>query len=103
MWFIIPNIPILLQDEIGLKRECGAFNYNLGCSGYVYGLAMAKSFIHSKSASNILLVTTEWNYKCTDIDFVKGASVFGDGATLITKSNAGQIGEFNLASYENWA
>jgi 3-oxoacyl-[acyl-carrier-protein] synthase III len=106
--FIVPSLLsiIYLQPHIsykinlGLRKHCGAFDYNLGCSGYIYGLAMAKSFINSKLASNVLLVTAEAYSKHIHIKDVTNRAIFGDGATatLIKTSNVSQIGEFNLGS-----
>ena len=98
--YYLPTTACVLQDKLGLRKGCGAFDYNLGCSGYIYGLAMAKSFINSNLASNVLLVTAEAYSKYIDNKDVTNRAIFGDGATatLITKSNANQIGEFNLGS-----
>jgi hypothetical protein len=60
--YYLPTTACILQDKLGLRKHCGAFDYNLGCSGYIYGLAMAKSFINSKLASNVLLVTA-WLFR----------------------------------------
>ena len=45
--FYLPSGACILQDKLDLRTDIGAFDYNLGCSGYVYGLAFAKSLIHS--------------------------------------------------------
>ena len=51
--YYLPSGACILQDKLGLKTNIGAFDYNLGCSGFVYGLTLAKSLIISKIASNI--------------------------------------------------
>ena len=38
----LPSSSCILQHRLGLKTSCGAFDFNLGCSGYEYGLAVAK-------------------------------------------------------------
>ncbi len=43
--YFTPTSACLMQDRLGLKTSCGAIDFNQGCSGYVYGLALAKSLI----------------------------------------------------------
>ncbi len=38
----LPTTACLLQDRLGLKTSCGALDFNLGCSGFVYGLSLAE-------------------------------------------------------------
>jgi 3-oxoacyl-[acyl-carrier-protein] synthase-3 len=55
----LPTTACLLQDRLGLGIHCGALDFNLGCSGYVYGLSLAEGLICSGQAKRILLVTAE--------------------------------------------
>ena len=57
--YFLPTTACLLQDRLGLGIRCGALDFNLGCSGFVYGLALAKGLIESDTAKNVLLVTAE--------------------------------------------
>ena len=41
----LPSSSCILQHKLGLKTSCGAFDFNLGCSGYEYGLAVAKGLV----------------------------------------------------------
>ena len=41
----LPSSSCILQNKLGLKKSCGAFDFNLGCSGYEYGLAVAKGLV----------------------------------------------------------
>ena len=56
--YFLPSSACLLQDRLGLSTHCGALDFNLGCSGYEYGLAIAKGLIFSGVAKNILLLTS---------------------------------------------
>lgn len=98
--YFLPSSACVLQDEIGLKKSCGAFDFNLGCSGYIYGLAMAKSFIHSGIASKVLLVTTETYSKYIHKKDWSNRAIFGDAATatIIDSVGADRIGEFDLGT-----
>jgi len=84
----LPTTSCLLQDRLGLSTRCGALDFNLGCSGYVYGLSLADGLIQSGVAKNILLVTAETYSKYIDPDDRSLRTIFGDAAaaTLITAS-----------------
>lgn len=96
----LPPSACIIQDKLGLKTSCGAFDFNLGCSGYEYGLAVAKGLVLSGIASNILLLTGEtYNHYIHPRD--KGnRTIFGDGAsaTVISTSGFASIGEFSLGT-----
>jgi len=98
--YYLPSGACILQDRLGLRQNIGAFDYNLGCSGYIYGLAMAKSFIKSNIAKNVLLITAETYSKYIHPKDKSNRTIFGDAATAttITKSNSEQIGEFSLGT-----
>ena len=57
--YFLPSTACVLQDRLGLPKSCGAFDYNLGCSGAIYGLAVAKGLIAAGVAHNVLLLTAE--------------------------------------------
>ena len=45
--YVLPTSACIIQSQLNLPTNCGALDFNLGCSGYVYGLAMAKGLISS--------------------------------------------------------
>lgn len=55
----LPSTACILQDRLGIPTTAGAFDYNLGCSGCVYGMAVAKGLIAGGIAKNVLLLTAE--------------------------------------------
>ena len=57
--YFLPSTSCIIQSRLGLPTKCGAFDFNLGCSGYEYGLAVAKGLIVSGVAKNVLLLTAE--------------------------------------------
>jgi len=83
--YFLPATACLLQDRLGLKRTCGALDFNLGCSGFVYGLALAKGIIETGVAKNLLLITADTYTKLLHPSDFGVRAVFGDGAaaTLI--------------------
>lgn len=84
--YYLPTTACILQDRLGLTTSCGAFDYNLGCSGYIYGLSLAKGLIETDQAKNILLLTAETYSKYINLKDNTVAPLFGDAATatLIT-------------------
>ena len=57
--YFLPTTACILQDRLGLSQDCGALDFNLGCSGYVYGLGLAKGLIATGQAKSVLLLTGE--------------------------------------------
>lgn len=93
--YFLPSSACLLQDRLGLSKHCGALDFNLGCSGYEYGLAMAKGLILAGIAKNILLLTAETYTKYIHPQDKGNRTIFGDGASASLISNEGfaEIGE----------
>ncbi len=98
--YYLPSGACILQDKLGLRESIGAFDYNLGCSGFVYGLALAKSLIATKIASSILLITSETYSKHIHPKDKGNRTIFGDAAaaTIIERSEEKHIGEFVLGT-----
>lgn len=79
--YILPTTACLLQQRLGLETSVGAFDFNLGCSGYIYGLSMAKGLLETKQAQNVLLVTAETYSKYLNPEDKSNRGIFGDAAT----------------------
>lgn len=96
--YFLPTSACILQDKLGLSKNCGALDFNLGCSGYVYGLSLAKGLLKGRIANNILLVVAETYSKHIHRNDRTNLSIFGDAAaaTIITKNDEDKIGEFVL-------
>ncbi|MDZ7616301.1 MAG: ketoacyl-ACP synthase III [Patescibacteria group bacterium] len=92
----LPTTACLMQDRLGLPTSVGALDFNLGCSGYVYGLAMADGLIRGGLADRILLITAETYSKYIDPEDRSLRTIFGDGAaaTLIEASDTPSLGPF---------
>ena len=96
----LPPTACILQDKLGIPKSSGAFDYDLGCSGCVYGLAVAKGLIAAGIANNVLLLTAETYNKYLNPSDKSNRSIFGDGAAacLISTSGFAEIGEFSLGT-----
>lgn len=98
--YFLPSTACILQDRLGIPTSAGAFDYNLGCSGCIYGLAMAKGLISAGIAKNVLLLTAETYNKYLHPSDKSNRSIFGDGAAacLISTEGFAEIGEFVLGT-----
>lgn len=96
----LPSTSCLVQTRLGLSTKCGAFDFNLGCSGYEYGIVVAKGLITSGIAKNILLLTSEQYTKYLAHDDKGNRTIFADGATATVISSDGfaEIGECSLGT-----
>ncbi len=88
--YIMPPNSCLLHEKLGLSENVFAFDFNLACSGYIYGLALARGLVHSGMVSNMLLVTADTYSKYINKGDRSARVLFGDGAavTLITASDS---------------
>jgi 3-oxoacyl-[acyl-carrier-protein] synthase-3 len=94
--YYLPASACIIQNRLGLSNETGALDFNQGCSGFIYGLSLAKGLIVAGIARNILLLTGEtYSKRLHPLD--KGnRSIFGDAAaaTLIASDGFAEIGDF---------
>lgn len=98
--YFLPSTACILQHKLGIPTTAGAFDYNLGCSGCVYGLAMAKGLIVAGIAKNVLVLTAETYNKYLHPSDKSNRSIFGDGAAacLVSTDGFAEIGEFSLGT-----
>lgn len=98
--YFLPSTACVLQDRLGISTSAGAFDYNLGCSGCIYGMAIAKGLIAAGIAKNVLLLTSETYNKYLHPSDKSNRSIFGDGAAacLISTEGFAEIGEFSLGT-----
>ena len=92
----LPTSACILQNRLDLPVNIGALDFNLGCSGYEYGLALAKGLIVGSMAKNVLVVTAETYSKYIHPDDKGNISIFGDAAsaTIVSTEGFAEIGEF---------
>jgi len=95
--YYTPTTACLIQDRLNLPKASGALDFNLGCSGFVYGLSIAKGLIESVGVKNVLLLTASTLTKTFHPKDKSSRFVFGDGAAATLVSNTGNeegIGQF---------
>lgn len=88
--YLLPTTACLLQARLGLPITVAAFDFNLGCSGFVYGLGIAKGLIETGQARNVLLLTAETYSKHIHPADRSVRTLFGDAAaaTLISADDS---------------
>ena len=85
--YLTPTTACILQDRLGLSVNCGAIDINQGCTGFVYGLSLAKSLVETGLATNVLLLTAETITKYINKKDRSSRLLFGDGASASLISN----------------
>lgn len=100
--YFLPATACIVQDRLGLPTSCGAIDVNQGCSGFVYGLGLAKSLVEAGTARNVLLITAETYSKHIHPCDKSVRTIFGDAAaaTLVSgvSGNDPRLGPFVFGS-----
>lgn len=78
--YYLPTTACLVQDRLGIPTGAGALDFNLGCSGFVAGLGLAKGLIESGQARKVLLLTAETYTKFIHPRDKSVRTLFGDAA-----------------------
>lgn len=96
----IPHASAHIHDKLGLPKSCACFDISLGCSGWVYGLSVIKSFMESNKMKKGLLFTSDPYSKIINEDDKNTALLFGDAATVtyLTENPVFEIGAFTFGS-----
>jgi len=99
--YIFPSNSSLLHGRLGLRTSVAAFDLNIGCSGFIYGLAIAKSMMNAFGYKVVLLVTAETYSRYSHPQDKSTRTLFGDGGAatlLISESGASDFIGFELGS-----
>lgn len=101
----LPTTACTIQARLGLSNKITAIDVNLGCSGFVTGLSLAKAVVASEQAKNVLLLTAETYTKYIHERDKGNRTIFGDGAaaTLISTEGIARIGNFVIGTDGNGA
>ena len=96
----LPSTSCLLHERLGLRKDAGTITFDHGCSGFIYGLSLAKGLIAGGMANKVLLVTAETYTKYISSEDKSTRTIFGDGAAavLIDKEIAAKIGMFSFGT-----
>ena len=96
--YFFPATACLVQSRLGVPTHAGAFDFNLGCSGYIYGLGMAKALIETGQANRVLLITSDTVCRLVNPSDRATRILFGDAATATaiegTEGTEPELGPF---------
>jgi len=98
--YFLPATSIILQNRLGISTKAMAFDVNLGCSGYVYGLSIASHFIQSGNIKKVLLLAGDKSTISTNYEDKSTFPLFGDAgtATLLEFDETAKSWFFSMAS-----
>jgi len=88
---IFPSAACILQQRLGI-RECGAFDVQAACSGFIYAMSIADQFIRAGTASRVLVVGSEINSRLVDWSDRTTCILFGDGAGAVVLEASAEPG-----------
>lgn len=98
--YVLPTSACILQDRLGLSKNCMAFDINLGCSGFVYALSIASGLIESGVAHKGLILCADTYTKYIEKNDRTCRPLFSDGAAaiLVEGSDIDCIGPFEFGT-----
>ncbi len=98
--YILPATAVLLQERLGLSKQCLAFDINLGCSGYVYGLSVIGALLQNGHLKKGLLLVGDKSTISTAYTDKSTFPLFGDAgtATLLSFDPTAKPMHFSLSS-----
>ncbi|MFX3632162.1 MAG: ketoacyl-ACP synthase III [Candidatus Pristimantibacillus sp.] len=97
--YYLPTTACLLQERLGLSTSCGALDINLGCSGYIYGLSLAKGLVEIGMAKNVLLITADTYSKYINPLDRSVKLLFGDAAAATLISEDDQLNDSGIGPF----
>jgi 3-oxoacyl-[acyl-carrier-protein] synthase-3 len=96
----MPSVACLIQDKLGITKNCTSFDLNAACSGFVYSLNVAVSMLKSGNYKKALVIGAENITKTLDWKDRGTAILFGDGAgaVVIGEDQTSEILNFHTGS-----
>ncbi len=98
--YFLPATSIILQNRLGLSKSTMAFDINLGCSGYIYGLSVLSNLLSIPGMRRGLLLCGDKSTQSTNYLDKSTYPLFGDAgtATLLKRNDLAKPMYFNLQS-----
>ena len=85
--YLLPTTACLLQQKLNIPQASGALDFNLGCSGFVYGIGLAHGLLQTGQANRVLLITAETYSKLIHPRDKSVRTLFGDAAAATVLEN----------------
>jgi 3-oxoacyl-[acyl-carrier-protein] synthase III len=98
--YVLPTSACILQDRLGLTKNCMAFDINLGCSGFVYALSVAGALIETGVATKGIILCSDTYSKYIAKNDRTCRPIFSDGAAavFVERSETDDIGPFDFGT-----
>lgn len=98
--YVMPANSFLIHKHFNFKQNVWTFDYNLACSGYIFGLAITRGILETGLAKNVLLINSETYSKYINPKDRSTSILFGDGAaaSVISVEDVGGIVDVILSS-----
>lgn len=90
-----PTTACVMQNDLGLPETCAAIDVLHGCTGFIYGLSLAKALIFSGQSSNVLIVTADTPSKVVHPEDIDLRAIFSDAGATTLVSNQKKDGMLN--------
>jgi 3-oxoacyl-[acyl-carrier-protein] synthase-3 len=94
----LPNSACILQVKLGITNNCTCLDISVACSGFVYGVNMANSFIKTGLAKNVLVVGSEMLSREVNWKDRNTCILFGDGCGVAIVGRAEEGSESKILS-----
>ena len=101
--FFFPSTACYVKHELGVTRSIPTFDMSAACSGFVYAFDVAKQYITTGAAQNVLVIGSEKMSSAVDWQDRSTCVLFGDGAGAVLRSvrdNPGVIASKIHSSYD---
>ena len=92
-----PSTACVVQDKLGIKNNCAAFDVQAVCSGFIYGIHLADALIRSGSNQRVLIIGAETFSRILNFDDRTTCVLFGDGAGAVVLEVSDQPGILSTA------
>ncbi len=96
-----PSTACVLQNKIGIKNQCPAFDVQAVCSGFVYAMSIADSYIKNGAYKKVLVVGAEVFSKILNFNDRSTCVLFGDGAGAIVLEANSDPGILSTVMHSN--
>ena len=92
----LPSASCILQNQLKLRNDIKAFDINMGCSGFIYGLNIASNLIKNKEGKNGLIICTDVYTKFIDKKNRSCRPIFSDASSsiIVSADKKNYIGPF---------
>jgi 3-oxoacyl-[acyl-carrier-protein] synthase-3 len=96
-----PSTACLVQEKLGIRNNCPAFDIQAVCSGFVFALATADNFIKSGAAKRALVIGADTMSRITDWTDRGNCILWGDGSGAVVLEASDDVGVISTHLHAN--